>query len=218
MIRGTGIDSTVKLYLKGNGANGSTKFFDDSQNHKVMTAVGNAQISTTRSKFGGSSIKLDGTGDYVSTPNSDDFTFGTGDFSIAFWVNFNVYGACGIVYQKQDSTNKWSLTIDADRIYFLWTVGGVQVAYYTTNAQSWANDTWYYIVFSRHGSSAEFHRNGVDLTVMEHTAFATLADVDAVLLMGYYPGGGYLNGYIDDFQIIKGQSIDGNIVPTRQRG
>ena len=218
MIRGTGIDSTVKLYLKGNGANGSTKFFDDSQNHKVMTAVGNAQISTTRSKFGGSSIKLDGTGDYVSTPNSDDFTFGTGDFSIAFWVNFNVYGACGIVSQTQDPTKYWSLNIDANRIYFIWRVGGVNVAYYATNVQSWANDTWYYIVFSRHGSSAEFHRNGVDLTVIEYIAFATLADVDAVLLMGYYPGVGYLNGYIDDFQIIKGQSIDGTIVPTRQRG
>ena len=217
MIRGTGIDSTVKLYLKGNGANGSTKFFDDSQNHKVMTAVGNAQISTTRSKFGGSSIKLDGTGDYASTPNSDDFTFGTGDFSIAFWMNFNVYGACGLVTQIKDTTNNWSVTISSDRIYFYSLIGGVNVAYYYTNAQSWANDTWYYIVFSRHGSSAECHRNGVDMTVIEVIAFATLADVDAVLLMGY-AGHGYLNGYIDDFQIIKGVAIDGTKVPTRQRG
>jgi hypothetical protein len=54
------------LLLHGNGTNGSTVITDSSGSPKVVTAVGNAQISTTQSKFGGASIAFDGTGDYLT--------------------------------------------------------------------------------------------------------------------------------------------------------
>jgi hypothetical protein len=53
------------LFLCGfNGANGSTTFDDEGPLNLTLTAVGNAQISTEQSVFGGSSLKLD-------QPNTD---------------------------------------------------------------------------------------------------------------------------------------------------
>jgi hypothetical protein len=58
--------SNVSLLLHGDGANGSTTIVDSSPSPKTVTAVGNAQISTAQSKFGGSSLAFDGSGDYLT--------------------------------------------------------------------------------------------------------------------------------------------------------
>ena len=55
--------ANVSLLLHGDGTNGSTTIVDSSSSSKTVTAVGDAQISTAQSKFGGSSIYFDGTGD-----------------------------------------------------------------------------------------------------------------------------------------------------------
>ena len=57
--------NNVSLLLRGNGINGSTTIIDESATPKTVTVYGNAQISTAQSKFGGASIYLDGTGDYL---------------------------------------------------------------------------------------------------------------------------------------------------------
>ena len=60
----------VSLLLYGDGANGSTTITDSSPTPKTVTAVGNAQISTAQSKFGGASIAFDGAGDYLIVPST----------------------------------------------------------------------------------------------------------------------------------------------------
>ena len=78
--------NNVSLLLHGDGANGSTTIVDSSPTPKTVTAFGDAQISTAQSKFGGSSLAFDGSGDYVGIADSADFTFGSGNFTIEFWV------------------------------------------------------------------------------------------------------------------------------------
>ena len=72
----------VSLLLHGDGTNGSTTIIDSSSSPKAVTAVGDAQISTAQSKFGGASIAFDGAGDWLTTPASNNFAFGIGDFTI----------------------------------------------------------------------------------------------------------------------------------------
>jgi hypothetical protein len=60
--------SNVILLLHGNGADGSTTIIDSSPLSNAMQPVGNVQISTEQSKFGGSSIKFDGNGDGLASP------------------------------------------------------------------------------------------------------------------------------------------------------
>ena len=53
----------VSLLLYGDGTNGSTAIVDSSSINHAIGVNGNAQISTTQSKFGGSSMYFDGYGD-----------------------------------------------------------------------------------------------------------------------------------------------------------
>lgn len=52
---------------------------------KVWTAQNGAAINTTQSKFGESSLYLNGTNQYLATLGSTDFDFGSGDFTIDWW-------------------------------------------------------------------------------------------------------------------------------------
>lgn len=74
----------TSLLLRGNGADGSTVFTDETG--KTVTAYGNARISTAQSKFGGSSMYFDGSGDWLQVPPNAAFEFGSGDFTIEFWA------------------------------------------------------------------------------------------------------------------------------------
>ena len=55
----------------------------------TVTSHGDATASSAESKFYGSSAKFDGTGDYLTVTGSSSFAFGTGDFTIEFWLYLN---------------------------------------------------------------------------------------------------------------------------------
>ena len=82
--------NNVVLFLKGNGANGSTNIIDSSPNPKTISVFGDTQISTAQSKYGGSSIVFDGVGDYLEVTPLTAFNFGTGDFTIESWIRLNL--------------------------------------------------------------------------------------------------------------------------------
>jgi hypothetical protein len=70
-------DSKFSLALEFTGANGSTTITDLSSYAHTATVGGDAQIN-------GNALLLDGTGDYVSFPDSDAFYLGAGNFSFSF--------------------------------------------------------------------------------------------------------------------------------------
>lgn len=59
---------------------------DTSGNNNAGTANGNAAFTTT-SKSGSHAGTFDGTGDYISIPDSNGLDFGEGDFSVSTWIN-----------------------------------------------------------------------------------------------------------------------------------
>ena len=89
-----GNDSFTKSLLHMNGADATTTFTDSNAGGSAhsWTAAGNAQIDTAVFKFGGASGLFDGTGDWVTTPDSADFTLGSGDWTVDFWFECNAAG------------------------------------------------------------------------------------------------------------------------------
>ena len=76
----------VKLLLPFDGSNGATSTTDSSNANNSVTFVGTAQLSTAQSKFGGSSLLLDGNSDYIYVANSELGTTSTESFTIEFWT------------------------------------------------------------------------------------------------------------------------------------
>ena len=98
---GAGGGAQTVLLLHCDGTDGATTFTDSSDTSHTVTANGNAQIDTDQSKFGGASGLFDGTGDYLSIPDSADWDFGTGDWTIDFLIRFNaITGRHGIKPNK----------------------------------------------------------------------------------------------------------------------
>jgi len=68
--------SKSNLLLNFNGADEATTTTDASPiKQQTITFNGDAQLDTAQKKFGTASLLLDGTGDYLSIPSSDDFKF-----------------------------------------------------------------------------------------------------------------------------------------------
>lgn len=63
-----------------------------SKNHPIV-AHGDAHIDIVTKKFGAGSVAFDGTGDYLTLDGSSDFSPGTGDFTVDFWLYANAYPA-----------------------------------------------------------------------------------------------------------------------------
>lgn len=199
--------NSTKLMLHLDGADGSTAITDETG--KTVTANGNAQIDTAQSQFGGASGLFDGNGDYLTLADSDDWYFGTGDFTIDFWVRFNnTIGHQRFGGQYADGNNRWLISkLDTGGLYFLFISGGAAKALYSTGDLNFQTNNWYHIVFERYGAGAKIFVNGINQPLIETTAFGNnnLGDVNADLWIG---GGSeapaYLNGWIDELRISKG--------------
>src|SRR5690349_13368437 len=81
--------SDVVLLCGFEGSDGSTTFTDESTAANSGTFVGTAQIDTAQFKFGSSSYYQTTTStSAITIPNSANFAFGAGDFTIEAWVRF----------------------------------------------------------------------------------------------------------------------------------
>ena len=202
----------VSLLLHGNGTNGSTTITDSSLTPKTVTAVGNAQISTAQSKFGGASIAFDGTGDYLSTPATSAFVFGTDNFTIELWVRFATVTGIQVLYDQRlagtPGPQPTLYTNGSSLFYYFNNDNRIAIATVSTNQ-------WYHLAISKQGSSMRAFIDGVQggSTYVDSTSYTTGANV----LVGadfVGPGSNGLNGYIDDLRITKGIArYTGNFTP-----
>jgi len=78
---------------------------DDGAGTNAVDNTGNANVGALNGDpqwtdgISGKCLDFDGTGDYVSVPDDTKLNFGTGSFSVSYWLNFN-----GV-----DSQQRWSL-------------------------------------------------------------------------------------------------------------
>jgi hypothetical protein len=69
------------------GVDGSTAFVDSSGKNHVFTSAAGASLTSAQAKFGATSFgKFPGAAFYWAGDDSSDFNFGTGDFTVDFWM------------------------------------------------------------------------------------------------------------------------------------
>jgi len=195
----TAISGTSLLLSTINGA-----IFDNAMMNNLET-VGNAQISTSVVKYGTGSLAFDGTGDYlVSNPATTNlYAFGTGDFTIEFWVYINNVSGTQVIYDCRPASGEGLYPT-------IYTSGGV-LAYYTNSdnritGSSLSANTWYHIAVSRSGSSTKMFVNGTQTgsTYTDSNNYINTAGRPFIGGNANTVGSNSLNGYIDDLRITKG--------------
>ena len=207
----------VSLLLHFDGSNNSTTFTDSSPANRTATAVGNAKISTAQSKFGGSSLLVDGNGDYVSFPDSDDLDFGAGDFTIEAWVRLAAHptsyaGAfqAGIVSKDSSSTSGWYLNVggSGSESLILNLSGSDGSRQEITATANLSLSTWYHVAAVREGNLIYIYRDGTLLNSGGTSYTKTLTNSTTTLKVGAVDYDitykFWLNGNVDEVRITKG--------------
>ena len=187
----------TKLLLPFNGANGATATSDLSNSNRTVTFYGTAQLSTAQSKFGGSSLLLDGNSDYLTVPHvSADIVT---ELTLETWFktsssayqtligNYETSGSVGTYIQI--NTGGTAGTIGA----------GVHAnTQITSSSGGYADGNWHHVALTRNAS------NLITLWV-DGVSKATGTDSSAMLANSFYIGRlnsaslpRYFDGYLDD--------------------
>lgn len=195
----------VVLLMRFNGTNGSTTFTDLTS--KTMTAVGNAQISTAQSKFGGASGLFDGTGDFVTTPDNAAWHFATGAFCIELFVRHDT------------KVNDTAYIGQWDGGWLFYTEGGqLKFSARATNndlldlTYTWTptSGQWYHICAERNSfNKMRLYVDGVMVASTDTTFARDLQNSTSILRIGRIndtlPAYDF-QGNIDELRIVKGQA------------
>lgn len=196
----------VVLNMHFDASDGSTTFTD--QKGHAFTRTGLAQIDTAQSMFGGSSLLLDGTDDFLTSPDSGDWAFGSGDFTIDCWVRFNGDpGAAGMTFVSQwDATGNdrgWIFGLNNNTLRFVYSTDGIGNTILST-AWDPVTATWYYVSVVRRGPTVYFFVNGT-LLGTGTIGTASIFDSATTLQIGTQSNGADfdMNGWMDDVRITR---------------
>jgi hypothetical protein len=210
-------DANTLLLLHMDGTDASTVFEDDNglRVKRGITAVGNAQVDTAQSKFGGSSALFDGTGDYLTTPFDsiiDNFSLATQPATIECWVRFNsVSGVQTIMSTRRATFGNfgWQLTLRGDSgTVFEFLIAGVQAPRSTTTASI---NTWYHVAVTNDGSNLKLWINGNLENTVSIQGTASGSDLR---IGGRQANDAYLNGYIDELRVSNTNRYTANFTPA----
>ena len=157
--------SSVVLFLKGNGTNGSTNIIDRSPTPKTISVFGTAQISTAQSKYGGSSLYFDGTNNcFVGTPVDSIYTLGPDNFTLEMLMYPFSASPNGIMAWNANATMPSLATLNPvyssfGGVFSFWSQGAT-----VTGLQQLTINTWQHHALVRSGNNFKWFLNGA-LTV-----------------------------------------------------
>jgi hypothetical protein len=171
------------------------------QNNAVT--VGDAQASTTVSKWSPTSMKFDGTGDWLTSIDGPQLQLGTGDFTIEGWFYLSANGVAYGLVSKGTASTGWSVNVTSgNRLQFSYTASNLTGATTTLAAT-----TWYYFAVVRSGSATgnlKIYINGT----LEATSGGAVTDnfnqTNILYVGASRTGTTPLNGYLQDVRITKG--------------
>lgn len=95
------------LLLKGNGTDGQSTFTDNSSYNRTITKVGSPIITTSQSRFDGSSIYFDGASS-LSVPSASELSIANGDFTIQAWIQPLSVTGTRVIVDRYNAATAWS--------------------------------------------------------------------------------------------------------------
>jgi len=209
-----GIDAYTVLMLHMDGTDDAQVFTDSSANEHTVTPVGDTKTENTQKKFGVTSGYFDGTGDYLTIPDSDDWHFGTLDFTVDFWIYFyytNNTAYPGFFQQRENADNlqKFMYYRTDNELYYSVRKNGVAYSFFSgDNTFEPQTHTWYHIALVLNNETAYFYVDGIFIG-SDNTPSYDVSNYSGPMHIGRITNNAAtstynIQGYIDEFRISKG--------------
>jgi len=208
------IDAETKLLVHFNGANDGTTFSDTATNKQITNPNNGVLTKTGIKKFGTAAGYFNGAS-YLHLNDNADWDFGTGTFSVDFWVyptSADFSGYLPMVasgnYNTPENTHGWTIYTRDSGVVKLST-NGSSVNQVTSGDQVLTMNTWNHIAVIKKGTgSTDFniYVNGVAGNAPETGNVITDAGTYGLTIGRYYNdlNGYYYTGYLDELRISKG--------------
>lgn len=185
------------------GEDKSTTIIDIKNKHWLT--YGNAKISKDQSKFGNTSLFLDGNGDYVSTPHHADFNMGAEQFTIECWARLSTLGTPCFF-------SKWSATLDRSWALFIPSTNQLCFRFWDGALIQDVMGAWVPSLNTWHHLAVSKDSNNMIRVFVDGVSIASAMRVEPVFnsTREVWLGGARdfpsldLNGYIDEFRYTKG--------------
>ena len=146
-----------------------------------------------------------------------DFTFGTGDFTIEFWMNHGATGSYDLLYDgRREST---------DIAPMLYLVSG-KIRYYTdgsdriTGTVDISHDSWYHIALCRSSGSTKLFLNGVQDGSTYSDSNSYVAKLNRPVIGGEGPNfaNNPFGGFLSNLRAVKGTALyTANFTPPTEK-
>ena len=200
--------SSLVLAIPGYDLNDHTSHIKGSGINKTITlSNGDPSVSSTQSKFYGSSLHLDGD-DAITCGTSSDFSMGTGDFTVEGWFWFNSIGSSQCLMEwdnNASATGSPTSRADGGQWYFS-SSGGGTLSWFQNNttfaaaAGKIVAQTWTHLAVVVTGGNMKMYKNGTEISSSSYSL--SLGTSDGNLRIGLQ-GSTYFTGYINDFRVYK---------------
>ena len=212
------LNASTILCLHGDDLNNSTGIIDSSYYQVQITNTNTrAVISTAQSMYGGSSIYFNGASSELVTPLSSLNVFGTGDWTIEFWLYYSVTQYCKLICNILSSggsyaasgtfgTGKWYISIPAgvNAIAFGANALGGNTSWQTPN-NTLALNQWQHVAVCRSSCNIYIFINGrLLLSNNNCTGNMENSNTTSQISIGTDRVDPYFNGYLDDICITRG--------------
>ena len=203
----------------------NTLTFSNVKTADDISIIRSLDFATSLSSGG---VDFDGTGDYLTVPNSSDFSFGTGDFTIEMWVYFDALAVSGPgLFQLSGSAGPSNVNYMTVRGQSFDQTGWdiIIKGNTSTSPETWqinqsgeiSTGDWYHVALERKSSKTSLYVNGTALSMKlnnsgtAYTEIADTTDYDFTYLniSGYYDTSFLLNGKISNFRVVKGTAVYG---------
>jgi hypothetical protein len=203
-----------------NGGYGNVvEYIDKSANPKTLTISGNTSWNTSVKKFYDGSAFFDGSSFFSISP-TNDFAFGTGDFTIESWVYFTATGFKDIFSTGIYGQNQLSFRKNAFSQLIQISPGSEQLEIYynqtiIASGGTFQLNRWYHVAVTRQSGIVRLFIDGNVVAV--NSSFNGNIQANAPRI-GSVSGNGFpMSGYIQDLKVYKGVAkyTDTFIVPDK---
>ena len=201
------MSTTSLLHFDGSNNGTNNTFLDSSDSGHSLTRNGNltqGSFTPFSADEGNWSVFYDGTDDYLSIPTSDDFAFGTGDYTIEAWVWKNTTGQEHI-YEGRDGGN-------TNRILFYVNSANKLANYINASVKGTASsdfplNQWVHVALVRSGTTGYMFQNGTQVATWGDST--DVAKPNATLYIGSDSSGSnyFWGGFISNLRVLKGTAL-----------
>jgi hypothetical protein len=204
------VSGTTLLSLQYNYPIDNYAVVDKSGSEMPLTVYGdiNTASFSPYSPYGYSTYH-DGTGDYLLASASNEFVFGSEDFTIEAWIHPTTSGA------EEGIVNNWQG--GGAFIFRLTSANKLNILYYTgstiqkTSTDTVSKNEWTHVAVVRYSDNIYFYINGVADSGGAQSETGTIAYLNGAakdLKIGTSgDSGNVFNGYISNLRIVKGTAI-----------